>query len=78
MAKRDLQPGDVLDGPGGENVYGLVDRAEVLRSGGLLPLGLSFGVPVKHPIKAHDPILEESVQLREDSLLAQLRSQGDK
>ena len=74
VAKRDLRPGDVLDGSGGENVYGLVDRAEVVASEGLLPLGLSFGVPVNRPIKAHEPVPAEAVEVPRDTVIGRLRS----
>ena len=53
-AKRDLKPGELLDGEGGHTVYGkLMPAAESLKSGGL-PLGLAHGVKLKRAIKAGD------------------------
>ena len=50
-AKRDLQPGDTLDGEGGYTVWGKLLPAETsVRIGGL-PLGLAHNVKVLRPVK---------------------------
>lgn len=50
-AKRDLAPGDVLDGEGGYTVWGkLLPAEKSVRTGGL-PLGLAHDVPVLRPVK---------------------------
>ncbi|MBK8070792.1 MAG: flagellar biosynthesis protein FlgA [Ramlibacter sp.] len=50
-AKRDLRPGELLDGEGGYTVWGkLLPAATSLRIGGL-PLGLAHGVKVVRPVK---------------------------
>src|SRR2546425_3780005 len=43
VAKRDLKPGDELDGAGGYTVYGLSERYEVARELRLLPFGFAYG-----------------------------------
>jgi predicted homoserine dehydrogenase-like protein len=49
-AKRDLKPGDMLDGEGGYTVWGkLLPAATSKRMGGL-PLGLAHGVKVLRPV----------------------------
>ncbi|HYK12789.1 MAG TPA: SAF domain-containing protein, partial [Burkholderiales bacterium] len=49
-AKRDLKPGEMLDGEGGYTVFGkLMPATDSLACGGL-PLGLAHGVAVKHPV----------------------------
>ncbi|PUE63230.1 flagellar biosynthesis protein FlgA [Limnohabitans sp. 2KL-17] len=49
-AKRDLQPGDMLDGEGGYTVWGkLLPAATSKRMGGV-PLGLAHGVKVIRPV----------------------------
>jgi predicted homoserine dehydrogenase-like protein len=49
-AKRDLAPGERLDGEGGFTVYGkLLPAASSLREGAL-PIGLAHGVTLKNPI----------------------------
>jgi predicted homoserine dehydrogenase-like protein len=51
-AKRDLKPGELLDGEGGYTVVGrLVPSEESLRIGGL-PLGLAHGVKLVNPVAA--------------------------
>jgi len=50
-AKRDLQPGELLDGEGGYTVWGkLLPAATSTRIGGL-PLGLAHDVKVVRPVK---------------------------
>ncbi|MEH2512867.1 putative homoserine dehydrogenase-like protein [Nitrobacteraceae bacterium AZCC 1564] len=50
-AKRDLAPGDVLDGEGGYTVWGkLLPAAKSVELGGL-PLGLAHDVKVTRPVK---------------------------
>ena len=51
VAKRDLKPGEVLDGEGGFTVWGrLMPSADSLALGGL-PIGLAHRVTLKHPVK---------------------------
>jgi predicted homoserine dehydrogenase-like protein len=50
-AKRDLAPGDVLDGEGGYTVWGKLLPAEKSVQTGGLPLGLAHDVPVLRPVK---------------------------
>ncbi len=50
-AKRDLQPGDMLDGEGGYTVWGkLLPAATSMKMGGL-PLGLAHHIKVLRPVK---------------------------
>ena len=72
-AKRDLQPGDRLDGSGGRLVYGLIDEAETLQAEGVLPLGLAYGARVSEAVAADQPIPAGSVKVRAGSFVAQLR-----
>lgn len=50
-AKRDLQPGDVLDGEGGYTVWGKLTPARASLAAGGLPLGLAHDVKVVRPVK---------------------------
>ncbi len=72
-AKRDLRPGDTLDGSGGRLVYGMIDRAETLEAEGVLPLGLSYGSRVLEPIAADQPIPAGAVEVKDGSFVAKLR-----
>lgn len=49
-AKRDLRPGDLLDGEGGYTVWGKLLPAETSRRIGGLPLGLAHQVKVLRPV----------------------------
>ena len=73
-AKRDLRPGDTLDGSGGRLVYGLIDRAGTLKAEGGLPLGLAYGARVSASVAADRPIPATSVQVNEESFVAKLRA----
>ncbi len=50
-AKRDLQPGEMLDGEGGYTVWGKLFQAEKSHAVGGLPLGLAHEVKVVRPVK---------------------------
>jgi predicted homoserine dehydrogenase-like protein len=51
-AKRDMPPGQVLDGEGGYTVYGRLMPARDSVEGGYLPLGLAHNVKLKNPVRA--------------------------
>ncbi len=50
-AKRDLKPGEMLDGEGGYTVWGKLFQAEKSHGMGGLPLGLAHDVKVVRPVK---------------------------
>ncbi len=75
-AKRDLRPGDRLDGSGGRLVYGLIDRAEALAAEGVLPLGLSYGATVREAVAADQPIPAGAVEVDEESFVAKMREEA--
>jgi predicted homoserine dehydrogenase-like protein len=55
-AKRDLRPGDILDGEGGYTVYGkLMPARDSLASGGL-PIGLAHGLRLVRPVAVGAPV----------------------
>ncbi|HET9699816.1 MAG TPA: SAF domain-containing protein [Burkholderiales bacterium] len=55
-AKRDLKPGETLDGEGGYTVWGrLMPAADSLAQGGL-PIGLAHGVKLVRPVAAGQPL----------------------
>jgi predicted homoserine dehydrogenase-like protein len=55
-AKRDLLPGDILDGEGGFTVYGTLLPARRAIASCCLPIGLAHGVKVNKPIAAGETI----------------------
>jgi predicted homoserine dehydrogenase-like protein len=56
VAKKDLKPGDVLDGEGGYTVFGRLVQAEESVQGKYFPIGLSARAKVVRPL-ARDAIL---------------------
>jgi predicted homoserine dehydrogenase-like protein len=73
-AKRDLVPGDVVDGIGGETVYGLTHNAA--DAVGMLPLGLAGGATLTAPVALGEPIPTAAVDLV-PSTIAHLRALQD-
>jgi predicted homoserine dehydrogenase-like protein len=55
-AKRDLLPGDLLDGEGGFTVYGTLLPARKALASGCLPIGLAHGVKLEKPVAAGETI----------------------
>jgi predicted homoserine dehydrogenase-like protein len=73
VAKQDLAPGDVLDGIGGCCFYSLIDRYEIAEREDLLPIGLAKGAKVIRLVKKDSPISCSDVQLKEPSIILDLR-----
>jgi predicted homoserine dehydrogenase-like protein len=72
-AKRDLEPGEMLDGEGGYTVVGkLMPAAESLRVGGL-PIGLAHRVKLTNAIKAGAPVTWKDVEVDETMPAVKLR-----
>jgi predicted homoserine dehydrogenase-like protein len=78
VAKRDLRPGDVLDGIGEFCYRGSIDLAEVARKERLLPLGLAKGCVVKTAVPKGTVISYDHIEPQQDSVLLQLRRIQDK
>jgi predicted homoserine dehydrogenase-like protein len=55
-AKRELRPGELLDGEGGYTVVGRLMPAEDSRAQGCLPLGLAHGWKLLKPVAAGAPV----------------------
>jgi predicted homoserine dehydrogenase-like protein len=62
-AKRDLSPGELLDGEGGCTVWGrLMPARQSLQLGGL-PLGLAQQLKVVRPVALDQPLVWDDVEL---------------
>ena len=77
VAKKDLIPGDVLDGVGGHALYGVCERAEVTRRDGLLPLGLSEGCRVRRAVARDQALVYGDVSVPEGRLCDRLRAEQE-
>ena len=69
-AKKDLEPGETVDGIGGFSSYGVA--YPLSDADGLVPLGLLEGGEITKPIKEGDPISIDSIELP-DNLINDLR-----
>jgi predicted homoserine dehydrogenase-like protein len=78
MSKRDLKPGDTLDGGGGYTVYGLAERYEVARAQRLLPFGFAYSGKVKRAVSVDQPLTWEDVEIDATGFLYELRREQDR
>jgi predicted homoserine dehydrogenase-like protein len=70
LAKRDLSPGQALDGIGGDDCYGVaVAEAD---AGDLLPVGLAASATLVRPVQADHPVALADVELDEQDPLVRL------
>jgi predicted homoserine dehydrogenase-like protein len=77
-AKRDLAPGDVLDGEGGSTVYGKVMPAEESMRIGGLPLGLAHKVTLLNTVDAGQQVTWSDVEINEDQPAVSFRRQMER
>jgi len=75
VAKRDLHPGERLDGMGGYTFYGQVDTVE--RGRDFLPAGLAEGCVVVRAIQAGEPVPLSSVEPSMDDYARNIRQLQD-
>jgi predicted homoserine dehydrogenase-like protein len=74
-AKRDLQPGELLDGEGGYTVWGkLLPAQKSLQMGGL-PLGLAHQVKLVRPVKQGQSLSWDDVAIDTSTRAYQLRKE---
>jgi predicted homoserine dehydrogenase-like protein len=76
VAKKDLKVGEVLDGGGGYTVSGMIERADVSMSEGLLPLGLSSGATMTSDVVKGSAISYGDVTIT-DSFIHRIRKMQD-
>jgi predicted homoserine dehydrogenase-like protein len=78
MAKRDLAPGDELDGGGGYTVYGLAEKYEVARTENLLPFGFAYSGRVRRPVPMDRALTWDDVEVDRSGFLYELRQEQDR
>ena len=74
-AKRDLSPGEMLDGEGGYTVWGKLLPAETSMRLGGLPLGLAHNVKVTRPVKKGQSLSWSDVAMNTDTHAYQVRKE---
>ena len=78
VAKRDLKPGDELDGAGGYTVYGLSERYEVARERRLLPLGFAYRGRLKRAVAMDQALSWDDVEVERSGFVYELRQDQDR
>ena len=73
IAKRDLKPGDILDGEGGYTVFGRLVQAQESLSRSYLPMGFTGKVRVVRQVAKDSPVTYEDVELDENLFSFKLR-----
>jgi len=73
IAKRDLTPGEMLDGEGGYTVAGGLRPPKVSVAEGYLPLGLAHGCRLVNPVADGEPVRWHDVAIAKESEAHRLR-----
>jgi predicted homoserine dehydrogenase-like protein len=74
-AKRDLRPGEMLDGEGGYTVWGKLLPAERSVELGSLPLGLAHGVKLLRPVRKGETLSWDDVAMDRTSNAYKVRAE---
>ena len=78
IAKKDLAPGEVLDGLGGFCAYALIDNYATSVAGDCLPMGLSEGCTMTRAVAKDQPITYADVSVPEGRVVDALRAEQNK
>lgn len=73
VAKRDLSAGDVIDGLGGFDCYGVCETARITRKSDLLPFGVAIGARLRRPVPKDQALTYGDVVLPPGRLVDMLR-----
>ncbi len=76
-AKRDLKPGDSLDGIGGFDTYGQCENSDVVLAQRLLPMGIAGNCIVKNNIAKDQVLTYADIDLPGNRLCDRLRNEQD-
>ena len=76
--KRALKAGEVVDGIGGECVYGMIESAEVAKDERLVPLGLLAGARLTRDVDVDHLITYDDVEIDTTTTIAHLRGLQDR
>ncbi len=74
VAKKDLAPGEILDGEGGYTVHGSIVEARQADAEALVPIGLCHGAEVLQPVPKGRMLASADVRLPKGGFAAHLRA----
>jgi len=72
FAKRDLTPGQKVDGIGGFDLYGLIVRADHAHAEDLLPIGIAGFARVRRAVRKDKPLTYSDVEFQIDNVALNL------
>ena len=75
--KKPLKAGEVIDGIGGECVYGMIDSAEVAKEERLVPLGLLAKARLTRDVDVDHLLTYDDVEIDRTTTISQLRALQD-
>ena len=73
VAKRDLKPGEMLDGEGGFTVWGRLIPAQRSLQLGALPIGLAHGMPLRRAVRSGEVVTWNDVVADDNSQPVRIR-----
>jgi predicted homoserine dehydrogenase-like protein len=65
LAKKDLEPGELVDKLGGFELYGVLENIEVIRRENLIPIGLAIGATIKRKLAKDTPLTFDDFNIPE-------------
>ncbi len=77
VAKRDLKPGELLDGEGGYTVWGKCMPATASVAAGALPVGLAHGIRMKRAVACDTVITRADIEALPDTPATRLRAETE-
>jgi predicted homoserine dehydrogenase-like protein len=78
VAKRDLKAGDLLDGMGGFDTYGVAENSTVCYAQNLLPMGISEGCRMTRDVAKDQALCYDDVDLPPGRLCDRLRDEQNR
>lgn len=75
IAKKDLKPGDQIDGLGGFATYALIDNYSTSVAEDCLPMGVADGCTMRTAVAKDEPIRYGDVEIPEGRLIDEMRMQ---
>ncbi|MEI4473672.1 NAD(P)H-dependent oxidoreductase [Frigidibacter sp. MR17.24] len=77
LAKKDLEPGEIIDELGGFEAYGVLENIETMRAEGLIPLGIAVGGRLRRPVAKDQPLTFADIELPEGRTIDALHAEQE-
>ena len=78
LAKKDLEPGELVDKLGGFEVYGVLENIEAIRREDLIPIGLAIGARIKRKLAKDTPLTFDDLEIPEGRLIDALYAEQER